>query len=71
MAESGSELASAMISSSIKPYLLEYVVTANLELSNRILTYFIHEHDCCLDYKWYILWITGVVAIPNILLSQE
>jgi len=71
MVESGSELASAMVSFSVKPSLLEYVVAANLELWNRILTYLIHEHDGCLDYEWYILWITGVEAIWNILFSQE
>jgi len=71
MSESGSESASAMVCSSVKPCLLEYVVAANLELSNRILTYFIHTHDGCLDYKRYILWIIGVEAIWNTLFSQE
>ena len=71
MAESGSELAAAMVSTSVKPCLLEYVVAANLELSNRILTYLTHGHDGCLDYIRYISWITGVEAIQNILFSRQ
>jgi hypothetical protein len=71
MAESGYETASALVSTSVKPCLLEYMVAASMELSSRILTSLIHEHDGCLDYKWYILWITGLEAVWNILFSQE
>ena len=71
MSESGSELASAVVSSSVKSCLLEYMVAANLELSDSILTNLMLEHNGCLDYKLYISWIPGVEAIRNILFSQE